>query len=421
MTKTLFKINAIIMIGAIMAACHKDEVNTTNQPEFPTEYSELSVEQNKKNLEDNGIELADNITTLKNTSGVQASIAFSEYLDGSERPESIGGRIAASNNGIRLIELLGSFGKGNSSVENVLAGMRTSEDFASFKDEYTDLLGVYTYDKANDTWLYEKTGDQIIFKFPSTKTGTANNAQYSVYGYQGVTISSNLGGDNYTGDYPTALKADLTIDGVKKMGYDFSAAYNSSGDPSAVTVIFTIDNFNLKYALTNSTSEGKIEYSLTQGDKILFAWGVIADGSFSSDKIESSNDAGDVLTSGSAYFQIMNIKFSGKVQVKSLTDALNVATTDAQKVAAWNDNYKLLVFYADSKQKIADSEFYVATKTETDCYYNDDDELVCDEEHEVSYLDVRMVFADGTKSDLKTYTDVGFQDLQDKLETLDDM
>ena len=65
------------------------------------------------------------------------------------------------------------------------------------------------------------------------------------------------------------------------------------------------------------------------------------------------------MTTATAYFQIMNIKFSGEVNRNAMADDLDAANT-IEKMAVLNTNYKLIVFYADSKKKIAESEFYIA-------------------------------------------------------------
>ncbi len=425
MNKTLLKFGALMVAASVFVGCSKDddEVKTT-EPEFPTDYSELTVAQNKTNLEDNGVSLVNAVTTLKNANGIQTSIAFSKHLDGSTLPDNVGGRVD-NNGGVRLLQLLASFGNGSSSPAKTLSGLRVaSDDFTSFKAEYNDVVGVYTYSKANDTWTYEKTGDRIVFKFPSKETGTVNNAEYAVYGLETVTINSDLGGDDYTGDYPTALKADLTIDGTKYMGYSFSASYNSNGDPSAVAISLSIDNYTLGYEVSNSTSDAKFDYYLKDGDKLLFGYGIRAQGNFSSTAVEGSQNAGDVVTTATAYFQIMNIKFSGEVNANALADALDVATTIEQKLAAYNANYKLIVFYDDSKQKIAESEFYIAEEeyTEGEWIYDSQTQQYeyVETQKTKKVLEVRLIFADGTKSDLATYTDTGFADLQDSLETFID-
>lgn len=434
MNKNYLKFTTLILAGALaLTSCKDDddEVKTTNEPEFPTEYSELTVEQNKSNLEDNGIQLINNITDLKITSGIQASIAFSEHLDGSTLPENLENGRSGNNPGVNLLRFLASFGKGKSSIDATLSNMRvTEEGFASFQEEYESVLGIYTYNKANDTWTYEKTGSKIVFKFPSKTAGTVNNAEYAIYDYKGVKITSNLGGDSYTGDYPTSLKADLTIDGTKKMEYSFAAAYNDQGEPTSVSTSFTIDNYKLSYDISNTTTKATVDYAVTKDGKNLLSLGARATGNFNSGNVENSEGPEDVFETGSAYFQIMNVKFSGEVNTPALIKALETAETKTQEAAAWNANYKLVVFYADSKKKIADSEFYVTTETDTyinwgseECTYDEENGYQCPEVTETrDVLDVRMIFADATKSDLATYTEVGFDDIQNKLESfIDDL
>lgn len=422
MKKTFLKFGAFIVAGSMFVGCNKDEDVKAIEPEFPTEYSELTVAQNKTKLEDNGVSLMNNITTFKNSSGIQTSIAFTQHLEGATVPENIGGRVS-NNSGIKLLQTLSSFGKGKTSPSKTIKGLRISEDdgFTSFKAEYDELIGVYTYHKANDSWTYEKTGDKIVFKFPSTEEGTVNNAQYSIYGLETVTINSNLGGDNYTGDYPTALKTELTVDNVKKMEYNFSAAYNSNGDPSSIAISLTIDSYILAYEISNSTTDARFDYSLKNGDQILFAYGVRATGNFSSTSVEGSEDPGDVITTSSAYFQIMNIKFSGEINADALVDALASATTKEQELAAWNANYKLVVFYDDTKKKIADSEFYITEEeyTEWEMVWNNETQEYEWVEKTLTResLEIRLVFADESKSDLATYTDTGFEDLSNSFES----
>ncbi len=423
MKKTFLKFGVFIVAGVMFVGCNKDEDEVKPiEPEFPTEYSELTVAQNKTKLEDNGVSLVGDITTFKNSSGIQTSVAFTQHLEGSTVPENIGGRVS-NNSGVKLLKILSSFGQGKTSPSKTMKGLRISEDdgFTSFKAEYDEVIGVYTYHRANDSWTYEKTGDKIIFKFPSTEDGTVNNAQYSIFGLETVTINSNLGGEDYNGDYPTALKAELTVDNVTKMAYNFSAAYNNSGDPSSVSISLTIDTYILAYEVSNSTTDAKFDYSLKNGDKILFAYGARATGNFSSNSIEDSEDAGDVITTSSAYFQIMNIKFSGEANASALVDTLASATTMEQELAAWNANYKLIVFYDDSKKKIADSEFYITEEeyTEWEMVWNEQSQEYEWVEHTATResLEIRMVFADGSKSDLATYTDAGFEDLKDSFES----
>jgi hypothetical protein len=431
MNKNYFKFSALLLAGSLIVSCSKDDeqVAPTNEPEFPTEFSELTVEQNKEKLEDNGIQLVDKVTNLKNTGGIQASIAFSKHVDGSKGLDNLEGGRQASNHGTGVARLLAAFGEGKSSTSQTLAALRVAEDdFTSFQDEFNSAKGIYTYNKANDTWAYQATGDKVVFKFPSKENGTTNNAEYSIFDYKGTTISGGLGGDDYKGDYPTSLKIELTVDGNKKMGYSFAAAYDSKGTPTNVSLSIEIDSYKFAYDVTNTTTEVKVNYALTEGGNNLVALGASSTGNFNSDVINNSDGPEEVFNTGSAYFQIMNIKFSSSVDFDKLASDLDKADTDELQSAAWNSNLKLLVYYADSKKKIADSEFYVVDNSYSyeDCYtyYNQEteqDEQICNTyEYVDKDVEIKMVFADGSKSDLAAYTDAGFAEFSDKLEAFFD-
>ncbi|HEY3403381.1 MAG TPA: hypothetical protein VGK59_08350, partial [Ohtaekwangia sp.] len=174
------KISVMLLAGTMLACSDDDEKANPNKPEFPTEFSGFTPEQNKANLEDNGIELINSIEELKDASGIEAMIAFGNHVSGSEGLDNLeGGR--KNGNGTAIARLLAAFGEGKSSASQTLSGMRIAEDdFASFEDEFNSAVGVYTYDKTNDTWSYTETGDKITFKFPSTEEGTSNNAEFSV-------------------------------------------------------------------------------------------------------------------------------------------------------------------------------------------------------------------------------------------------
>src|SRR6187551_2766023 len=84
MNKPFLKFSAFFLAGAMLVACGSDDdaaKGNEEEPgaEFPTEYADLTVEQNKSNLEDNGIEFANSVEDLKNSSGIETSIAFSNF------------------------------------------------------------------------------------------------------------------------------------------------------------------------------------------------------------------------------------------------------------------------------------------------------------------------------------------------------
>lgn len=423
MIKNILRLCTPIAIAVIIASCGKDEVKkqASNEPEFPTQFSELTTEQNKMKLQENGIDFINNLTALKQTEGIQLAIVLSSHLDGSTLPENFSGGRVGETAPFNLIKSLSQLGKGSTSGERALSGMRTSVvEFESFQQYYNDVKGVYTYNKASKSWAFAQQGNSIVFKFPSTKTSSTNNAEFTIYGYEGVTINSELGND-YNGDYPKALKADLAIGGSKKMEFTFGATYNTGGDPASVSVSIKLGDFLMSLEALNTVTEAKSDYVITRSGANILSFGVRATGTLSSNGAETNGVS--TVTKATAYFQVMNIKVSGEINPGDLDNDFDMATNINQKADAWNNNTKFVAYYADSKKKIADVEFYGTTKQEN--YYGCDYDYIDGEYIETNcrddyytYIDeaveVRLIFADGSKADLETYTAVGFSTLETK-------
>jgi hypothetical protein len=418
----LFFSACVMASTMLLSSCGKDDdENIRPEVEIPTEFSKLSVEQNKTNIENNGIQLVNKMTTLKNSAGIKTTISMEHFLSVAEVPE--GGRVATNNKAVKMMLLLSRLGLGKAQPADVLKGFRAKQDEepSTPQELFDQYKGTYTFNKTTQVWDYTEGGDKIVFKFPSTEAGTTNNAELSIYGFASKQVVNDAA--EYEGDLPTALKADLSVNGTKQIEYNFAASYKNNGEPTSVVTSLTIGTFKFAYELVNSTSEVSVVYSLTESGTNLISFGVGATGNFSSDVISENENAGDVVTSSSAFFQLMNIRFAGEVKAKTLFDALEVANTMAQEAAAYNANVTLVVFYADSKEKIADTDFYVTTKTDswTSCWDWDGDGVEECETYEsdpYETIDVELVFADDSKVNLNVYTDAGFEDLQDEIEKL---
>lgn len=414
-------VSACVLAGTVFLSSCKDDEAESIRPtvEIPTDFSDLTDEQNKQNLESNGVEFVNNLTTLQNSEGVQTSISLVNWLNAAPLPEN--GRKATSNKAFSVIQLLARFGQGTASSKDVLAGMRVREEDPQTPQElFDDVAGTYEYSVELNDWIYEAGADEIVFKFPSSETETTNNAEFAIYGLATVAVTNEAA--EYEGDLPTALQADLTVDGAKVIEYTFAASYKANGEPTAVSTSLTIQPFKFTLALKNTTAEVSSDYSLTMNNENLISFGAGASGNFNTDNVSEDETAvSDVINSASSYLQVMDIKFAGNVNVKTLEDQADLAQTIEEEAAAWNAATELVVFYASSKQKIADGEFYGEEGEEeyTWCWDTDGDgiEDQCQTYTEsYSKIDIRLVFADGSKSDMATYLDAGFEEMEEALD-----
>jgi hypothetical protein len=406
MKKIYRKLIPLCLGSIVLFSCQKDdEVKSDNG--YPDKFSELTVEQNKENLEDNGIKLVNNMTDFKNSSGIKTAIAFSSFL-GESTPDNSGMR---RHSGIRLINLLSGFGNGKISVQQVLSNLRVTEDensFESIQQMFEEYSGVYAWSTATNDWVYTKTGTKIVFEFPSTKTGTSNNASFTLFDYKGINTPTNYIED-YSGDLPTKLMADLSVNGNKEISYSYVASYNTEGEPTSLETSLTVNSFKLTVSVSNDSKVAQADYSLKKADQVLIAFGSNASGSFKSTNILESEAIGSVVETSNAYFQLLNIKMAGDVNVKAIDQAVNDSISMDKKIELINGNYKFMVFYVDSNQKIAETEFYKGVRTVEKFNYD----TFTYEEVTEDVADIRLIFADKSKADLETYTNTGFTEITD--------
>lgn len=402
------KLSFIALMGAtslFVFSCQDDEVNSGT--DFPEKFSKLSVEENKAQLENNGISLVNELEDLRDSKSVEATVNLVRLFTFTDEEES-----PDAPSGGRLLNSVSNLQKDPKSAKEIFSALRlASEEPESIQAYFNEHAGTYTWVAATEEWESTLGGDDIIFEFPSTEAGTKNNAVLTMGSYQGTQISNPID-DEYTGDLPTNFLMDLTVDGAKVLEYSFKATYNNEGIPNSLDTYLAIEPY--KYAVTFSNDSKKIDisYNLTKGEKALMAAGASSNGNFTQSNFDSSSDPSDLVTDAAAYFQLMNIKVSGSLNVKGLIPALEAIDYDnlsekeysAKEAEAYNQNYKLMVYYDDSKEKIADTEFYTHTTSEFGYEYTD--------------VEIRMIFADGSKSDFETYFETGFSELQKEVESL---
>lgn len=390
----------------LVFSCNKDEA-VKPENEASDKFSELSVEENKAKMEENGLDMIREMEELKSVSAIETSLNLARLL-------TYFGEGDASTGG-RMINSLRDMQAGSGSVKEVFSAMRMQGEFPteepqSIQDFFDIYAGTYTWAAAKEEWSYTEGGSDVTFKFPSKESGSANNAVFRMGNYQG-TNKANPIDESYSGDLPTSLKMDMSVDGNKVMDYSFAATYNDAGEPSSLDVTLALGPFTFAIQQSYNAQAANVTYSLKNEEKLLMAFGADTKGNnFDSENLDNVDDPSKVVEEISAYFQLMNIKVAGMVDAKNLMAGLNQIDFENDQEATskaldiYTEHYKLQVYYADSKLKIADTEFYSYTTTDP----------WSGEEYEE--IDIRLVFADGSKSDLENYFETGFDGLAGELQ-----
>lgn len=314
MKKKLLVIGLYSLTSVMMFSCKKDDP-TPVTTELPTKFSSKSTEENKAQLETNGIQLINDLEALKTSKGVEAVSSLSTFMNS-------GGSSMRKSSAGNLLSAIKNLRQGTGSSDGVFTSMRLSQEYGSIKEVYYNNAGTYTWNTSINDFDYVQGGNQIIYKFPSTETGTSNNAVLTIKDYQGI-VTSTTYLNGYTGDLPTKLLMDLTVDGSKVLDYTFGATYNDAGEPTSVNSKLTVAPFAFSVSMTNNTEVAGFEYSFTKDSKILISFGASAKGNFKT----NDNDGGELyvqdIHEGTAHFQLLNIKIGGTIDVAAINNELD--------------------------------------------------------------------------------------------------
>jgi hypothetical protein len=424
----------ILLVGSLtITSCKKDEAkNDVNIPDTKFEdvdYGTASIDQNKEKLDNSGSEFVTEISSLKDEEAISVVMSFMNRMNGSS---SIAGAsklpVIKSMLALKNIKQGGDFNQLTKSLT-----VKISEDPTSIQDAYDQLKGVYEWDAVEETFVNTGSASNIQFKFPATEGGSINNAVLTIKDYSGYTPSTPIEG--YEGDLPTRLNADLKVDGTVVMAYTFSASYKSNGEPEIVTTSLSVGEFKLTIALKNTTTEVGYRYLFEKGTTILFDMAANVIGDFTKENIEAvstddnSAEVKALLDEANAYIQVMNVKIAGKVNFDGLIDDMNAISeiapdsiAMAQSATALNDNAQLIVFFTDTKEKIADAKAYSFMTSDTyyDYIWNSetltyDQVLVTENNAEMGMM---FEFADGTSMTAETFFTEGFTKVQNDFDNL---
>ncbi len=422
--KKFLSFTMMAMIGLYLFSCSEDEKISpadVGTVDIPDQFSPLSVEDNKVKIEDNGQELLTQLDGMENLPAIEVMTSFADYSSTSS-PEATGGR--------KVLDATSRLATGKGSVSDVFSAMRMTEtEPETLQELFDNWSGTFTWNLELEKWDFVAGTGKVDFLFPSSNTSTSNDAKISIHSYTSITGPTPI--EDYSGDLPTQVKIDVSKAGTNFLQYVFNAKYNAQGEPTEVNTSMTLAPYKWEIKVINTASEASAEYKLSKGTTTLIAMGAGAKGQFT-EAAFNANDGEGVLNTANAYFKLMNVVIAGNINYKEVEAGLDQIYPDEwssdfdnaaaleSKVELYNENVQVVVFLADTKQKIADSEFYSYEETTT---YESEE---WDEQTETwvpvtysytdTYIDLRMIFADGSKSDLETYFETGFENITTDLE-----
>ncbi len=322
MKKSLFYL--MIPLGFIAFSCEPEETEPLTTDEAIVEMESVAATLSDDILDmvnTEGVEALTDLTNLADPFGEQGNDpvqrTFSEF-DIEESRELVKQRIHA--------------------LRNIFTPEAVAERIKDEHFVFEDHIGIYTYNFEFDSWDYTNGGiDYIQINFPSAGAGE-NNAQLNIYDYQDEAFETDEFGYLEVYYEPTALDANLLVNGNEVASVDFTASYNEEADP--VTVNLALNLLPFTYALTfydAGSNTSSVSASVSRGDRVIMGAGV------------------DVTYAGPLKLVVNEI--SGDVTILSVSvDAtLDVAgLTSAQEGDDINDFYTAEVFV--DGEKVGDIE-----------------------------------------------------------------
>ncbi len=411
------------------ASCKKED----NSQKF----SPLSVEENKASIEENGIAMLNEVKLMEQGPTIDAATNMLDYMMlgsvfGNNPNMSSPAKVSQFNEFLKPIRIAKSLKNFNAKrVANDLKVNLSSETITQIWD---NAKGTYTWVPADSTWNFTE-GDEIRIEFPSTFSGTTNNAVFRVYGFEVEAgpftwWSDYTNGSEYTGDLPKQIKSELKINQDVILSYALNITYeNADKKPNSFITSLELPPFKFTFDANNKNDvSGAVSFNWTKSSKTLLLLSLSAKGDWSYENLNAEIGT-DYVTSGNAIFQLMNIKVVGNVDLATINTKMSALDEsselhDSLYVAAQcdiiNKYSDLAVCYVDNNLIIAKLIAFPSVYYET--VYNPNTQ----QDEEIAYYEMgqRFVFKDNSTIDIKTYFQEGFDtlvtDIEDYIAELND-
>lgn len=428
--KTMKKLHYSIICLSIVAAftaCTKEDNGD--------KYAPYTVEQNKANIQLQGIEMINEARDMRDLQSWKAAESMTHFMN---MADPFGGMDGKNINRSTIVRLMKPITIAASASENnpdfVGKQLKGMTDDSTFMDGWDMLTGIYTWNSTLEQWDYEDTGNEILFRFPSTPEGTQNNAEFRIYGfevYNGIYA--------YTGEtveIPVALHATLKVNNAEVLGFNYQTNINNQGYVTSVTIELTAMQYSWGITVTY-TPHNKASFKewLKKNNDVLIETYFGMEGNFEENNVELSIDQEipeNILHNANAYIQVMNIKLEGLVNFNELMPAMRQLendslqyNTDSAFMAAnariLNDNTDMYLRYAAENTIIALIDFIPYKQVESYSYWYWDYQLeqYVEETYTYTYWDIkpRFTFGDGSTMDADTFFETGFDSFIDELDS----
>lgn len=392
------------IIAIALSSCKKDPKSEKDDMDdlFKLEYSNLTTEQNKKTVENAGIEFVKKINSLPDE----------EFIDVLKYLTDLGPEITSSST------VSSVFAIGNAAERKDIKGIfKATTSAVDQSAKLSELYKIYTWNASTEMWDETASSDKLEFRFPSAANKNTNNAVLTL-SYVASKVKATIDAESV--ELPSSITAVLKVNNNEALKLTSAYEYKSDGTPTNVDINLLMGAFTLKTKVSNTTSKLSSEFSIRKGTEVLISLNAAATGSLSVDNANKADDVSDVIQNANASFEIMNIKLAGQIDFKSLSKETKAfenksdSISNVKETALWNKYLNLAVINKNDNTIIAKVEFMPVS--DRDCYSWWNGSTMVNECHTYYDMSPKFVFKDGSSISDDNFDDSDFAQLISDLE-----
>jgi len=406
---------AMLIAGlCAFSACSDDEGNGEV-------FSDLTTEEHKAKLEDEGIAFAQNMDAVADLKLYDVVDVFMNLQEQDQQNTNVNPTVAFG------LDQVNELRKGAKSSVNLKA--LAPEEKGSISAEFAEQTGVYTWDGTG--FVYAAKEGEITYIFPVgdvDATITVNNFS--------VQTAANQDQEDFELELPLSLDMSVTLGTAEICSYALVGEWYDNDTPKLLKETIKLEVYTFSHELSNNKSTLSMGSSFDNNGTVIFANNITIEGNVDYSAIMAELEAAEgeedglssamgqeILTKANAWFQLGNLKAEGVLDVKGLMNGMSGAenidseeASNALMIELLNNNVKLYVKYADSDEIIAKSEFYLNTYNGSD-WIQEADGSWTEVPATFTEPDIRMIFADDSAVD-SDFFNTGFEDMIDEIDAL---
>jgi hypothetical protein len=427
----------LLILCSMVVSCKKDKAAAEK-------FSTLSVEENKANVEDAGINFVDVLNQMQSIETIDVIVNLGDIISSSGGKGKLFLKDSKFYSALETFKAAAMGEKRLNDLFHEMASPRDlNEDAESIQEFWNNNTGTYSWNPDISDFDFVSGGNTIIILFPSSDLSGSNDATITFYNYAGVNISNPID-DDYTGDLPVSLNVELKRGSNTLITYIYSASYNSDGVPNAIASDLTIENFKFEVDISNDTKVVSVNYKFIQDGNVVMNMGAEGKGLFTQANYDSNTtthtdtysyinyvwnpvteqydpievfytdeweetDFEEILNSANAHFELFNVAIRGDINVKDLVDQLKIIddqdiddeTANNSYAEKINEYMNLRLVNTTNNEIMAKTEAYVVNEIGNG--YTD------------SYIDFKLTFSDESAIAIDTYFNNGFDDFVNEL------